>query len=414
MTAGDGVVAAHVPASGTPARQRLPLVVWTLGVVAFLMGTSELVVVGLLPELSDTFGIPVADIGLLVTVYAVGMMLGAPVMALAILRMSRRTALVAALLVFAGAQVAMAASPSMPVAVLARFVAALANGTFWAVGAVVATDAVGTGSSARAVSVMVSGFTFAGVVGAPLGTAFGQAIGWRGPFLLLTVLALGTTALVVRQVRAVVPAHVDLRSAVRAETAVLRRPSLWLIYTATALIPGGLLATFSYVAPLLIDRAGVPAAVVPVALLGYGLGAVVGVALGGRYGDRGPVAVLAWAVAVLVAVLVAMTLWGGNGVLVIALLVVLGAAGVLVNPVLTALVVHATGAAHTLALALSTSSFNVGIAVGSALGGVALASALGPVGPPLVGAMLTALALLPLAALAWTGRDGRGRVPPDH
>lgn len=406
MTARDGLVAADAAASRL-VRPRLPLVVWVLGVVAFLMGTSELVVVGLLPELADTFATPVADIGLLVTVYAVGMMLGAPAMALATLRMSRRTALIAALVVFAAAQIAMAVSPSMPLAVLARFVAALANGTFWAVGAVVATDAVGTASSARAVSVMVSGFTFAGVVGAPLGTALGQAAGWRGPFLLLTLLALGATALVARQVPAVAPADADVRSAVRAEAAVLRRPSLWLLYTATALIPGGLLAAFSYIAPLLIDRAGVPSAVVPVALLGYGLGAVVGVALGGRYGDRDPVAVLAWAVVVLVSVLVAMTVWGDNGVLVIALLVVLGAAGVLVNPVLTASVVHVTGAAHTLALALSTSSFNVGIAAGSALGGLALASALGPVGPPLVGAVLTALALLPLAALARATRAGR-------
>jgi predicted MFS family arabinose efflux permease len=200
------------------------------------------------------------------------------------------------------------------------------------------------------------------------------------------------------------PASAAIWSAVRSETAVLRRPSMWLLYAATALIPGGLLATFSYVAPLLTERAGVPAGVVPVALLGYGVGAVVGVLLGGRYGDRSALGVLTGAVAVQIAVLVAMTVLGANGTVVIALLVVLGAAGVLVNPVLTALVVQTAGRANTLAVALSTSAFNVGIAFGSALGGVALSSALGLLGPPIVGWALTALALLPLAALAWAGR----------
>jgi DHA1 family inner membrane transport protein len=115
-------------------------------------------------------------------------------------------------------------------------------------------------------------------------------------------------------------------------------------------------------------------------------------------------------VGVLVAVQVGMALWGGNGVLTIALLVVLGAAGLIVNPVLVALVVRATHGENTLAVALSTSAFNLGIALGSALGGAALAGALGAQGPPIVGAALTALALLPLAALAWAGRQRMPRV----
>jgi DHA1 family inner membrane transport protein len=295
------------------------------------------------------------------------------------------------------------------IAVVARFVAALANGTFWAIGAVVATDAAGRGSSARAISVMVSGFTLANVLGAPIGTAIGQVLGWRGPFVLLTVFAVGAAVLVAKQVAADPPGDVDIRSAVRSETAVLKRPALWLLYLATALIPGGLLATFSYIAPLLLDRAQVPSAIVPVALLGYGVGAVVGVLLGGRFGDHRPLLMLVSAVAVQILVLVAMTVWGADGAVVVPLLVVLGGAGVLVNPVLTALVVRIAGSANTIAVALSTSAFNVGIAVGSALGGAALGGALGLVGPPVVGCVLTALALLPLGVLAATGR-GRARA----
>ena len=324
-------------------RAPLPLVVWVLGAVAFLMGTSELIVVGLLPEFAATFRIPTADAGLLVTVFALGMMVGAPIMSLATLRVSRRTALLAALLAFAAAQIVIAVSSLFALTLLARFIAAAANGTFWAVGAVVVTAAVGAGSSARAMSVMVSGFTLSNVVGAPLGTVLGQALGWPGPFVVLAVLALAATALVVKQVPANRVPHTDIRSAVRSETAALRRPSLWLIYAATALIPGGLLATYSYVAPLLIEGAHLPADVVPLGLLSYGLGALAGVALAGRWGDRRPFVVLVSAVGVLVSVQLAMALWGGNGLVVIALLVVLGAAGLVVNPVLVALVVRATG-----------------------------------------------------------------------
>jgi predicted MFS family arabinose efflux permease len=392
-------------------RPRLPLAVWVLGVVAFIMGTSELVVVGLLPELATTFRIPTASAGLLVTIYAIGMMLGAPIMALATLRMPRRTALLAALVVFAASHVVTAFSSSIGLTLTARFIAALANGTFWAVGAVVATDAAGPGSSARALSVMVSGFTLANVVGAPLGTALGQALGWQSPFLLLGALTLGATVLVAKQVSAARPPHVDIRSAVLAETAALKRPSIWLVYAATALVPGGLLATYSYVAPLLLDRARVPAGVVPLALLFYGVGAVAGVVFAGRYGDHRPLTVLVGAVAVQLSVLVAITLWGGNGLVAIALLVLLGAAAMVTNPVLVALVVRAAGGANTLAVALSTSSFNIGIAFGSALGGAALSSAaLGLQGPSIVGSALTALALLPLAGFALAGRIGAGGV----
>jgi DHA1 family inner membrane transport protein len=303
-------------------------------------------------------------------------------------------------------------STTMGLTLGARFVAALANGTFWAVGAIVATDAAGPGSSARALSVMVSGFTLANVVGAPLGTALGQALGWQSPFLLLAGLTLGATALVGRQVSAQRPPQVDIRTAVRAETAALKQPSIWVMYAATALVPGGLLATYSYVAPLLLDRAHVPAGVVPLALLLYGVGAVAGVVFAGRYGDHRPLAVLMGAVVVQLSVLVATTLWGGNGVAAITLLVVLGAAAMVTNPVLVALVVRAAGGANTLAVALSTSAFNIGIAFGSALGGAALSSpTLGLQGPSIVGSLLTALALPLLAAFGLSARArARGAV----
>lgn len=159
----------------------LPPVVWLLGAITFIMGTSEMIVTGLLPQLSGALGVSVSSAGMLITVFAVGMMIGAPVMSLATLRLPRRNALIAALLVFAAGHVVGALSSGLGLAMVGRFAAALGNGTFWAVGAVIATAAAGPAASTRAMGVMVGGTTLANVVGVPLGTAAGQLSGWQTP-----------------------------------------------------------------------------------------------------------------------------------------------------------------------------------------------------------------------------------------
>ncbi|MFI9168964.1 MFS transporter [Streptomyces lincolnensis] len=385
----------------TVGKAKLPPVVWLLGAVAFIMGTSELIVAGLLPEISGDLDVSVASAGLLITVFAIGMMVGAPAMSMATLRLPRRSAMVAALLVFAAGHVVGALASSLPLALAGRFAAALGNGTFWAVGAVVATAAAGPAAGTRAMGVMVGGVTLANIVGVPLGTAAGQLGGWRGPFWILAVLAVAAAAVIARQL----PADSgDGDSSLRGELKSLRHPRLWLVYLAIALVQGGMMAAYSYVAPLLTGRAGLTAAAVPPAMLGYGVGALAGTMLGGRLGDRRPYATLVPAAAVTAVLLGAITLWATSSVAAVVLVVLLGAAGITTNPILVGEVVRIAGAGRALPMALATSAFQVGIAVGSWLGGVALTSALGLEGPSLAGFALALAALLPLGLLAASRR----------
>ncbi|WP_461086483.1 MFS transporter [Streptomyces deserti] len=393
--AGDGGTA--VPA-GTV---KLPPVVWLLGAIAFIMGTSEFVVSGLLPEISGTLDVSVSSAGTLITAFAVGMMIGAPVMSIATQRLPRRSALIAALLVFAAGHVVGALSSSLGLALVGRFAAALGNGTFWAVGAVVATAAAGPAASTRAMGVMVGGITLANIIGVPLGTAAGQLGGWQAPFWMLTALAVAAAAVVARQL----PADTSRAdSSLRAETAALKHPRLWLVYLAIALIQASIMAAYSYVAPLLTDRAHLAAAAVPLALLGFGVGALAGTTVGGRLGDRRPYGTLLPATALTTVLLGAITLWATNSVAAVVLVVLLGTAGFANNPVVVGEVVRIAGAGRSLPMALATSAFQVGIAAGSWLGGVALTSSLGLKGPSLAGFAFALAALLPLGLLAASRR----------
>ncbi|UFR01284.1 MFS transporter [Streptomyces sp. Go40/10] len=398
----DTSAAAPLAGDGPAGKVKLPPVVWLLGAVAFIMGTSEFIVSGLLPQISGALGVSVSSAGALITAFAVGMMIGAPVMSVATQRLPRRSALVAALLVFAAGHVVGALSPNLTLALVGRFAAALGNGTFWAVGAVVATAAAGPAASTRAMGVMVGGITLANIVGVPLGTAAGQLGGWQAPFWVLAALAAVAAAVIARRI----PADTTRAdTSLRAETAALRYPRLWLVYLAIALIQAGIMSAYSYVAPLLTDRAHLATALVPLALLGYGVGALAGTTTGGRLGDRRPYGTLIPATALTTALLGAITLWATNSVVAVALVVLLGAAGFTNNPIVVGEVVRIAGAGRSLPMALATSAFQVGIATGSWLGGLALTSGLGMKGPSLTGFVFALTALLPLGLLAASHRE---------
>ncbi|MDQ0994275.1 MFS transporter [Streptomyces sp. V3I7] len=393
-------------AAGT-APGRLPFVVWVLAAGTFLMGTTEFVIAGLLPEMASDLHVSVSHAGLLITAFAVGMIIGGPTMAMATLRLPQRRTLVLALAVFALGHVVAALSTSFTVVLAARVVTALATGAFWAVGFVIATAAAGPGQSTRAVSVMMGGLTLANVVGVPIGSYVGQFTGWRGPFWALAVLA----ALAAVFVGRVVP-RTERRAAVsvRAEVQALRQGRLWLALTAAVLIMGGVLATYTYITPLLTDRAGIAESAVPLVLIAFGIGALGGNTIGGRLGDRRPmVTTIAAAAATAVTLLLLIPL-SSSPVAAVVLVFLMALTGFTVNPVVTSLAVRFAGDAPTLTSALTTSAYNTGIAAGSAIAGHALDSSLGLTGPALVGAVSTALTLLPLIALAVSGAARRTRI----
>ncbi|TQN42495.1 DHA1 family inner membrane transport protein [Blastococcus colisei] len=378
------------------------LVVYVLAVGTFLMLTTEFVVAGLLPEIAGDLQVSVAQAGLLITVFAVGMVVGAPAMALLTRRMPRRTTLALALAVFAAGHLVVAVGSSFPLLLAARFGTAFATGAFWSVASVAATRAAGPGAGARALGLVGAGGMLANVLGVPLGAFAGQLSGWRGLFWALAALSLAAVPLIARHV----PREEDDQPpvSVRSELGPMRSGRLWLVLAACATTTGGVLSAYSYIAPLLTDRAGIAPGWVPLVLMGFGVGSLIGTIYGGRLGDARPHTTTIAVAASTTVVLLATYLLSANAVPTVLLVVLLGLVGLSANPVLSALAVRFSGVAPTLGVAMSVSAYNLGTAVGSWIAGHALGSGLGAAGPAVVGTAFAALTLIPTIAIARRSR----------
>jgi predicted MFS family arabinose efflux permease len=316
--------------------------------------------------------------------------------------MPRRTTLVLALVVFAAGHVVVAVGSSFPLLLAARFVTAFATGAFWSVASVVATGAAGPAARSRALGLVGAGGMLANVVGVPLGAFAGQLSGWRGPFWALAVLALAAVPLIARHV----PRAEDDETSVsvRSELGAMRSGRLWLVLAACATTTGGVLSVYSFVSPLLTDRAGIAAGWVPLVLVGFGLGSLIGTVVGGRLGDVHPHVTTIAVAASTAVVLLAICLLSAYPVPAVLLVVLLGLLGLSANPVLSSLAVRFAGVAPTLGVAMSVSAYNLGTAVGSLIAGRALDSALGATGPAVVGTAFAALTLVPTIATAMRRR----------
>ncbi|MBJ8339288.1 MFS transporter [Antrihabitans sp. YC3-6] len=391
------------PTSRTPT-SRLPALVYVLAAGIFLMGTTEFMVAGLLPDVAADLNVDLAQAGLLVTAFAVGMVIGPPVMALATLRLPAQATLIGALAVFAAGHLVAAVSDSFTVVIVSRVVTALATGTFWATGAVVAAAVAGPGASARALAVMSGGLSLAVVAGVPLGTFAGQFVGWRGPFWMLAALTVPAIFAVLRFAPRAA-GNKQTRVAIGAEVATVRSGRMWLVLGVIVLAQAGFLGAYSFISPLLTDRAGLPAVLVPLVLVGFGIGALAGTAIGGRLGDRRPLTTVAVAVSATSVLLLILAATASHSMVVVGLVVVVGATGLGANPVLIAQTLQFAGHGSRLASSLATAAFNLGTATGSALAATTLSSSLGVVGPAVLGAGITVTALIPLALLAARSRS---------
>lgn len=389
---------------------RLPALVYVVAAGIFLMGTTEFMLAGLLPDVAADLGVDVTRAGLLITAFAVGMIIGPPIMALATLRLPARATLLGALAVFAVGHVIAALSDSFAVVTVSRVITALATGTFWAIGAVVATAVAGPGASARALAVMSGGLGLAVVAGVPLGTFAGLFTGWRGPFWMLAGLALVIGVAIQRMAPATVGSQAATTS-VRTEVAALRPWRVWMLLGAIVLAQAGFLGMYSFISPLLTARAGIPAALVPVVLVGFGLGALVGTVVGGSFGDRHPLATIAVAVFCSAAGMLVLAATASQATIAVILVVLLGASGLGANPVLIAQTLRYAGGGSTLASSLATAAFNLGTAGGSALAAATLSTSLGLVGPAVLGAAITATALAPTAVLTAVRYRPRTAMP---
>lgn len=392
-------------------KTKLPPVVPLLALGTFLMCTTEFMIAGLLPQMAQDLGVRPSRIGLLITAFAIGMIVGAPVTAIATLRLPKRLTLVLALAVFAAGHVLAALSGSFALLLAARVLTAVVTGAFWSVASVVATRAAGPEAGSRALGVMGSGVALATVLGVPLGSVAGEHLGWRGAFWAVAGLAALAAVVIGRFTPADGPGATP---SVRTELRALRSTRLWLVLGATVLVMGGCMGTFSYISPLLTDRAGVPLGLVPLVFVCFGIGSMIGTNVVGRFADRRPVATFTTCAVGAALVLLLLIPLSGQPLTAIAVITLLGVVTMAIPPVATGLSVRLADSAPTLAAAFTVSAFNGGIALGSSIGGHTLDTSLGTTGPAAVGVVMVVLGLIPLITLALTRTNRTETSRDDH
>ncbi|MGP3989639.1 Cmx/CmrA family chloramphenicol efflux MFS transporter [Streptomyces sp. 3N207] len=379
---------------GGAASARVPVSVYVLGLSVFALGTSEFMLSGILQPLARDLGVSIPKAGLLVSAFAVGMVVGAPVLAAATLKLPRRTTLIALLAAFMLGQVAGALAPTYEVLFVSRVVSALACAGFWAVGAAVAVSLVPENARARAMAIMLGGLSIANVAGVPAGSFLGQQAGWRSAFWAVAALAaVGLVGVLALVPRTAVPTGADAPK-LRRELRIYRDKQVWLALLTIALNAGAVFALFSYLAPLLTDVAGLPESWVPSVLALFGLGGLIGTVIGGRIADAHLFGTMYGGIAASTTVLALLALLAEYRWVAIALALMLGVTAFTTGPALNARMFSAADAAPTLAGATATASFNIGNTVGPWLGGLAISAGWGYAAVAWVGAVMAAGAVL--------------------
>ncbi|MGK5544088.1 Cmx/CmrA family chloramphenicol efflux MFS transporter [Streptomyces sp. URMC 127] len=368
----------------------MPLAVYVLGLGIFTQGTSEFMLSGLLPGMAADLGVSIPQAGLLISAFAIGMVVGAPLLAVATLNLPRRTALVGLQAVFVAAHIAGALAPGYHFLFATRIVSALAYAGFWGVAVATAVTLVPESAKSRAVAVVAGGLTLATIVGVPAGTVLSQHASWRAAFWAVAVATVASLVCTLIAVRADHCTPGDAPRSVRAELRGMARPQLWLSYAITAFTFGAVIVTFSYLAPLLTDVTGIGEQWVPGLLALFGAGGLLGLVIGGRTAHSRPLATLGWGLGALAAVSVLLALAAHSAIAVTALVFLLGIAGYVTNPALQSRVFALAPDAPTLVGATNTAAFNVGNTVAPLLGGLAIDAGLGFTSVAWVGAGLAA------------------------
>ncbi|MFD4551896.1 MFS transporter [Streptomyces sp. NPDC058466] len=390
----------------------MPLALLALAVGAFGIGTTEFVMMGLLPDVANDLGVSIPTAGHLVSAYALGVVIGAPLLAAATARMSRRKVLIALMGVFVAGNALSAFAPDYHWLLAARFLSGLPHGAFFGVGAVVATSLVAPERKARSVSLMFLGLTVANIAGVPVATLMGQHLGWRATFLgvsAIGVAAIASLALLIPRDHTHAPA-----GGLRGELAALRSLPVWLALGTTVAGFGALFSAYSYITPMLTDSAGYAGGSVTLLLALFGVGATAGNLVGGRLADHSLRGTLFGGLVALVVVLglfpVLMTAQWSAAVAV----TLLGMAAFVTGSPLQLMVMEKASAAPSLASSANQAAFNLANAGGAWIGGLALAAGFGATSPAVAGAGLAVLGLA-VAALAYAvdrRRQGAGVGAP--
>ena len=381
----------------------MPIALLALTLSAFAIGTTEFVIVGLLPTIAADLGVNLPSAGLLVSLYALGVAVGAPVLTALTGKIPRKTLLLSLMVLFTLGNLLAWKSPGYETLVIARILTGLAHGVFFSIGSTIATSLVPKDKAASAIAIMFTGLTVALVTGVPLGTFIGQHFGWRETFLAVS--ALGVVAFIGSLLY--VPSNIahSKPASLLQQVQVLAQPRLLLVYAMTAIGYGGSFIAFTYLAPILQQVAGFSAGAVGVVMLVYGVSVAFGNIWGGKLADRkGPVSALKLIFLLLATVLLVLTFTAPHPVLVVATVLLWGAvafgnvAGLQVYVVQQA--EHFTPRAVDVASGLNIAAFNLGIA-GGAWGGGLIVEHLGLVHTGWIGALVV------LGAFGLTALSGR-------
>lgn len=381
----------------------MPLALLALTIAAFAIGTTEFVIVGLIPTIAADLGVTLPSAGLLVSLYALAVAIGAPVLTALTGKVPRRPLLVGLMVLFTLGNLAAWLAPGYGSLIVARVLTGLAHGVFFSVGSVIATSLVSKEKAASAIATMFGGMTVAFVTGIPLGTWIGQTFGWRATFLVVAafglVALLGAFFFVPRDIRSAAPAPLARQAR------VLLQPRLLLVYAMTAVGYGGSLIAFTFLAPILQDISGFQPGAVSVVLLAYGISVAVGNVWGGKLADKeGPISALKKVFLGLAVVLAALSFTAPHPVFVVLTVLAWGAFAFGSVPALQSYVVQQAHKvapdAVEVAAGFNISAFNVGIAIGASLGGVVV-SRFGLIHTPWIAGVVT---LAAVGLTAWSGR----------
>lgn len=386
----------------------MPLALVALMISAFGIGTTEFIINGLLPDLAAEFGVSIPTAGLLVSGYAFGVFVGAPLLTILGNRLSRKKMLLLLMVVFIAGNLLAAVATTYEVLMIARIVSSFAHGAFFGVGAVVAAGLVAPGKRASAIAMMFTGLTVANVVGVPAGTLLGQRFGWQSAFW--AVVGIGVIGLI--GVATLVPADRPgaERPNLRSELTVFRRPQVWLALAVTVLGFAPAFTVLTFIAPMATEVAGYPEGAVPLLVGLFGVGVVAGNLIGARFADRALMPSLYVILAALIAISVTFTVAAHNRLAFAVAVVAFGIAAFATVPPMQTRVLDKAAGAPTLASAVNIGAFNLGNAIGPFLGGLVIEAGLGYTSTAWVAAALGVAGLA--VALVSGAMDRRSALRP--
>lgn len=369
----------------------MPLPILALAIASFCIGTTEFVIMGLLPEVAADLGVSIPSAGLLVTGYALGVVFGAPIVAVATARLRRKPVLIGLTTMFMIGNLFCAIAPGYWTLMAARVFTALGHGAFFGIGSVVAASLVPRNKRASAMALMFAGLTLSNILGVPAGTALGEAFGWRATFLAVVGIGLISVAAIAW----LVPSDVTEPSSggLLGEVRVLGKLQVWLAMLISATASASLFAVFTYIKPYLIDVSGLSTSAVTWVLLLFGGGMTIGNIIGGRLADWKLMPTVIGTLLMLALLLLGFAQFGTIAVVAIAIVFLWGLLVFVVVPPLQIRVVEAAAEAPNLAATLNQGAFNVGNASGAWIGGIALSWGVSYANLPFVGSALALLAV---------------------